>query len=469
MTNCIVVLAYSRPECLWLCLESLRRARGIEKYHLYFSLNDDCHPDIPKVIKQLCNGLVYEIEQRGAGWLIEHANGEAIKGAADRSESHFVMVAEDEEVSADYLEMVEYCVSHFDDGNLLAVPGGYVLPPPATDDAGRLVKSSYVSTVGTAVMVKPFRDYAQPFLNWEYYTSEHQDVQVIAQHRADFFREYFPEYEQGGEFKNIFLTNKDYQSLVDRFGQIGANERVERMETETAKAAHYKADFFEKHFPEYERNVVGIDGILHRCARRYNLFSLIPLVRRVHEIGFYGTHYPFNKDIFLTFHALKSGELKYLCHHCEEKLEPDFEKAEYRCRNDHVFSMRERYHFKAIYQGLPISMEALRQALSHTPLNVRVAALKEAVVSGEIKALFRNVPFYEALEPDHKWQELYIGPTPCVSFHLLHSDLAAAQCWCPQPIPIGELQTVIGGAVAHAICDGYLGVPREDCIVEWKL
>lgn len=361
--NTIVVLTWRRPELLVLSLESLRRCRRIEAYQLYFPLNKDCHPETQRVIHSLCRGLKYEIAWRPPGWYIDHANGEALKDAADRSTLYFMFVAEDEEVSADYLEMMEYCVNNFDfdDGKLLGVPAGYVVRPPASDDMRRLVQSSAFPTVAPMLMVDAFNRWVRPHLCTEYYRDEVE-----------------------GDWTNVLGGH--------HHGYI------------------HRPDYFKTYFREYEMQVFGIDGLLHRIARRHGLHSLIPLVPRAHEIGFFGTHYPQHK---FAWDRLKATDQR--------------------------------------------------------SVDSQAAVLRQLIDTGEVTGLFGRNSRYQSLLATHSWTDLYVGTEPHAKFICWNHD--ERRCYCGQnfPIPMSELQLCSDGGLMHLTCGGYLGKPRRDAIMRWEV
>ena len=191
----IVYLTHSRPECLILSLESLRQARGVERYHLIFPLNEDCHPSIPVVINKLADGLDYQIQWRQAGWLCERANGESFNTGAAESDNYFIEIAEDEIVSRDYLEMVEWIFAHPGlQPDLLAVAGGYLQPTPE-GGPGDLVASHRIITQATAFMVRPFNEFIRPWLNDEYYAGEYLSEDGVHCYPPGFFEKHFPAFE----------------------------------------------------------------------------------------------------------------------------------------------------------------------------------------------------------------------------------------------------------------------------------
>lgn len=242
--NTIVVLTHSRPECLWLCLASLKRARGIEKYHLLIATNEDCHPEVPDVVKRFClNGMSrFQMTMRPAGQLIDEANAEAFKQAANLSENFFIEVAEDEEVSSDWLEMLEYCAGHFKRTDTIGVAGAFAINPfrPKSNTDSLIYKSAGFTTQASLIFKEAFNQYVAPYLSEEYY--------------------------------------------ANASGQVGY--------------INHKPNFFKKYFPDQQPVNCGVDGVIIKVMRQNGLHSFIPISPRAHQFGFAGTHMRTNKAIW---------------------------------------------------------------------------------------------------------------------------------------------------------------------------
>lgn len=235
MANYIVVSTHRRPECLWLCLESLKRCRGIEKYPLYVAMNENSDPEISGVVKKLWQGLTYELAIRPADWLAERANGEAIKVGALLSDDFFFWLAEDDLVSRDYLELGEYVAEHLRGERLLCVHTASVTEREDYPDAGDelLIRSQIFHSIAPVIFKEPFERYVKDYLCEEFYQTETLGLGV--------FHSYNP-------------------------------------------------DFLNKCFPDQNFLAFGVDGILKRVIAKYGLYTLASVVPRSHTIGFYGVH-----------------------------------------------------------------------------------------------------------------------------------------------------------------------------------
>lgn len=235
MANYIVVMAHKRPECLWLCLESLRRCRGIEKYPLYVAMNEDSDPEIPGVVEKLWLGLKYQLAIRPSGWLAERANGEAIKAGAFLSDDFVVVLAEDERVSRDFLEFLEYVAKHLRGERLFCVHTAGVTKREDYPDAGNelLVRSRTFHAIAPKIFKEPFERYAKDYFCEEFYQTE----------------------------------------------------RVS-----SAGIYTYNPGFLNRRFPDESFPAFGVDGILQRVIAKYGLYTLTPVVPRSHTIGFSGVH-----------------------------------------------------------------------------------------------------------------------------------------------------------------------------------
>lgn len=242
--NTIVILTYSRPECLWLCLESLVQARGIRKYHIYVATNKDCHPDIEYVVRKFLTGLDFEIDMRPKGWMQERANCEACKAAADRSDSYFIEVAEDEEMSKDFLEVLEYVATNFADPGLFGIASAFSISPirwPGKANDCIIARSNTLTTQATLIFKDKFNQYIRPFITEEYYQAE--------------------ENERAG--------------LLPRRKEILA-----------------------RYWPRTEQHPLGLDGIIERVLRQYGLHCYTPLSPRAHQIGWTGAHMASNRPLY---------------------------------------------------------------------------------------------------------------------------------------------------------------------------
>ncbi len=251
--NAIVILTHQRPDCLWLCLESLIQARGVDKYRLIIATNDDFHPDISQVIaKCLWNKLPYQLALRPAGWLIDEANAKGFKLASDSSDSFFIEIAEDEIISRDCLEMHEYIASHFRRPETIGIAGAFAVNPFANRDHcdSLIFRSQGFTTQASLIFKEPFDQLVRPFLTSEYY--------------------------------------------ANAYGEVGGY-------------MNHKPDFFVKHFPEQQPINCGLDGLITKVMRRRHLHSFIPLSPRVSQVGFFGTHMQSNKG---RYQAVLTGDLE---------------------------------------------------------------------------------------------------------------------------------------------------------------
>lgn len=241
--NTIVILTHQRPECLQLCLESLTQARGIRHYRIYIATNEDCHPDIVGVCHKVIGWLNPEIDIRPAGWLIDQSNAEAFKAGADRSDDYFIEVAEDEEVSRDCLETLEYAAKSFRTDKTFGIASAFSVSPfRARPDCDNLIaKHAGLTTQATLIFNEPFNRLLRPLLTPEYYGNE--------------------------------------------YGVVGG-------------LMTHKADFLAKHFAEFPQLGAGLDGIIEKLMARHGMHSFTPLVPRAHQIGFYGTHMRTNEGVY---------------------------------------------------------------------------------------------------------------------------------------------------------------------------
>jgi len=286
--NCIVVWTHFRPECLYLCLDSLRKCRGIENHPIYVACNRDSDYEIPEIANKLLKGLDYEIDVRPLGWLAERANGEAVKEGIRRSEDYCVVLSEDEEVSEDLLEMFDYINENFKNDRLFSVSSSGITMPREYEDADVrwMVESGLFKGQTFAVFKDTYLKYADQYVNEEFYRSEHA-------------------------------------------------------EEKTGRRFMYM-DYLLREFPGTERcalgSVWGLDGLFQRVITKYNLYTLTSVIPRSHEIGFYGAHVNTNPGkYFELFHELtledkvakmreliKSGEVRDLF----ELYEPTYKELE---------------------------------------------------------------------------------------------------------------------------------------------
>ncbi len=242
--NTIVILTHHRPECLWLCLESLVQARGIQKYHIYVATNKDCHPDIEYVTRKFLTGLDFELDMRPKGWMQERANCEAWKTAADMSDNYFISVAEDEEVSRDWLEALEYIAEHYADPKLFGISPTFAIFPirwlgKANDSL--IAKANTMTTQSTLIFKDMYNKYLRWFFTEEYYLAEGND-------------------------------------FTDRHPQ--------------------RRDIIERYWPGTGFQPWGLDGLVERIVQQHGLHCYTMMSPRAHQIGFWGGHMATNKPLY---------------------------------------------------------------------------------------------------------------------------------------------------------------------------
>jgi len=274
--NVVTLWAHYRPECFYLCLESLRRCRGIEKHPIYIPVNGDSDREIPEIAHKLLKGLDYEIVIRPPGWFCERANGEALKEGLRRSDDYTVILSEDEEVSADTLELFDYVNTHFKNEKLMSVStSGILLPRPyKPGDEQLLVISGRLQNRTIAVFKEPFEKYAEKYFCEEFYQSE-----IVEPH-----------------------TGK-------RFAEVSWMLRM---------------------FPGMEKTLIGsiwgVDGLLQRVITKHELQTLTTVIPRSHEIGFCGVHVntdpyvranllgdlPLEERVDKMREIIKTGEIKQM-------------------------------------------------------------------------------------------------------------------------------------------------------------
>ena len=242
--NWITIFAHKRPECLYLCLESLMNCRRIGKYSVYLAANEDSSPEIPAIAKEMLTGLNYEIGIRPGWWLANRANGEATKAGMARSDEYGIFLGEDETLSKDYLEMIESIAAANTDQNLLSVSGrGISVPnmPTNIDPVECMIKMDFFMGISCTMFKEPFDKYVK-----QYYIDDYYNGEVI----------------------------KD-------------GERY-----------HY-VDWMANTFPEYPFNhSLTLDGLTVRISLRHGLYSLVSLVPRSHEIGFFGSHITSSSEVY---------------------------------------------------------------------------------------------------------------------------------------------------------------------------
>ena len=246
--NWITVFTHKRPECLYLCLESLVNCRRIEDYSIYLASNEDSSPEIRSIAKELLVGLNYEIGIRPVGWLANRANGEAIKAGIARSDTFTVTIGEDETVAKDFLEMIEVVATLNTDEKLFSISGSGLTVhnvPKELDRAEWLIRVDSFYGLGCAIFKAPFEKYMKPYYCEDYYKGEAR-LKGNSMHDVGWMVTNFPE-----------------------------------MSTELHNKAGYT-----------------IDALTHRVMLRNGLYSLIALEPRSHEIGFYGAHVSSDPEIY---------------------------------------------------------------------------------------------------------------------------------------------------------------------------
>ena len=276
MSNAITLWTHYRPECFYLCLESLRKCRGIEKHPIYIPINADSDYEIPLIAKKLLDGLDYKIIVRPPGWFCERANGEALKEGLRRSDDYTVLLSEDEEVSADILELFDYVNEHFKSEKLMSVStSGILLPRPyKPGDEKLLVISGRFQGRTLAIWKEPFEKYAKKYFCEEFYQSE----------------------------------------IVEPYTGKRFND----------------AQFMLREFPGTGRTLIGsiwgVDGLLQRVITKNELQTLTTVIPRSHEIGFCGVHVntdphvranllgelPLEERVNKMREIIKTGEIKQM-------------------------------------------------------------------------------------------------------------------------------------------------------------
>ena len=232
------MFTHRRPECLYLCLESLRKCRRIENYSVYIARNEDSNPEIDGIVKELLVGLNYEIGIRPSGWLIDRANGEAIKAGVARSDLFTIAIGEDETVSRDFLEVIESLAYQNHDEKLFSIGTSGVLLNNEFEKINTqelMVKTSFFNGCCGVIFKASFEKY---------------------------FKQYFCETYYGSD------------KIIDGI-------------------RCFDPTYVDKTFPEYvnfKQPVYTLDGLMFRICLKYHLFNLLLVAPRSHEIGFFGAH-----------------------------------------------------------------------------------------------------------------------------------------------------------------------------------
>lgn len=235
MSNSLLVLAHQRPEFLWLCLESLRKCRGIEKYPLCVAINESSEPAISSVVNKLCQGLDFEFYIMPKEWLALKSYAKALEYVFGKSDDFVIVVEEDQEVSKDFLELMEYVVVNFREERLFSVIAGLVaLPRDNVPSDNELLWVTYRFAMrGYLLFKKPFERYVGPYMCEELYQSE----------------------------------------TVTALGERS-----------------YNRSFVDNAFPEQIGDVLSLDGLIDRVVKHFRLNSLVAVVPRCHVTGFFGVH-----------------------------------------------------------------------------------------------------------------------------------------------------------------------------------
>lgn len=231
----IIMWVKDLPECLYLSLESLSRCRGIENYHIYFSVGQGYDPEVLKIIEHFSFSQHYGLYfSKYPG--LDHDVGEAMKAVALDTDDYFVIVGGDIAVSADFLEVMEYCAENFTrlypELFIVSARGIRLTRTYNDSDIPMLRLSQNLSMGAGMVFTSPFKKYCQKYFNEEYYSGIH--------------------------FSN---------GITD-----------------------YSTDFFYKYFPEFPKRDLAADGLLARLIKRHELNVLTTVVPRCQETGFYGVH-----------------------------------------------------------------------------------------------------------------------------------------------------------------------------------
>ncbi len=213
------------PEFFHFCVRGLKECREIEDYTMRFLIGRPFDPNILPIIT--ASGLRHEVVFCESGSL-ERDIGEGMKQASVDSPGYFLMVAGDERVSRDHLEVCRAVYSYFQTADLLSYSARGIKRLP--QDVEKLARSHSFHTQGLMVFTKPFAEYCAPYLNAEYYRSE---------------------------------AHNPFTGSVAWF-----------------------LDYFLKYFPEWDFTLApkGIDGLLDTVCRQHNLFTLTAVVPRVQEI-----------------------------------------------------------------------------------------------------------------------------------------------------------------------------------------
>jgi hypothetical protein len=241
--NWITVFTHKRPECLYLCLESLVNCRRIENYSIYLASNENSSPEIRSIAKELLHDLNYEIGIRPEWWLANRANGEAIKAGIARSDKYTVALGEDEVLAKDYLEMIETIITLNTDEKLLSISGNGLdaRVPSGINPDEWLIKMNFFIGLNSTILKEPFEKYVKQYFCEEYYKGE-LIVNGVRMHDIGWMATVFPEFQY-----NHSLT---------------------------------------------------LDGLTVRAVVRHGLHSLTSLTPRAHEIGFYGSHVNSDPEVY---------------------------------------------------------------------------------------------------------------------------------------------------------------------------
>lgn len=239
--NTVLLPVFRRPEFFYFLAQSIKNARGADRYRYIVAAEHGCDPQFVPLLKDLqaSLGCQVQVELRQRRYGLTENILEGLKLAQSLSSEFTIILEEDLMISRDFFEFLEFLNRHFARPDVLSFDGAPqslidLGLDPALADSTAVCRGNWYVPLASCIRKQAFEKFLLPHCRREYYDNNEA-----------YLRAQFPQ----SPLKNLYLRQA---------------------------------------------------GLIERVRHQHQLVTLRPAMPRVRHIGVYGEHTRIREESFLN-------------------------------------------------------------------------------------------------------------------------------------------------------------------------